>query len=240
MYISRGTLLNIFLFLKKMWEFINKHFYVVLILTTITKYTNTKFYQSFVWIIKVFVLANIIFGVGYIIYFSVAEHSFILGIQFYQDLITNYFNSLFDTLNNFWNDLIHIDLEDKVINHSSNNKDAIAQIKQELNVSIKQGIREGINEAVNEALDRLEDIEAESKSNMYKNIAFVGGILFLGYFCFVIPNDASPEVLSQFNWFNQSLIEVKSNILDLIFGNNRGGGGNAPVNPIDLTTSPIY
>jgi hypothetical protein len=107
MSIYRGTLLNIFLFLKRLWEFLNKHFYIVLIITTISKYTNTRFYQSFVWIIKVFVLANIIFGVGYILYYTVSEHSFTLALDVYRNLISNYFNSII----NLWNDLMNIDLE---------------------------------------------------------------------------------------------------------------------------------
>jgi hypothetical protein len=157
-------------------------------MTTITKYTNTKFYKSFIWIIKLFVLANIIFGVGYVIYFSVAEHSFTLGLSFYQYLIYNYFNQL----TNLWNDLINIDLEDNIIKHSSN-KDAIIKIKEELNIQIKTGIREGIMEAMDEVMDRVDEMEAETKSNMYKSIAFVSGILFLSYFVFVLPNDANPE-----------------------------------------------
>jgi hypothetical protein len=234
MYINRGTLLNLFMFLKRMYEFLNKHLYIVLIISTLASYTNTRFYKSFIWLVKMFVLANIIFGVGYIIYFSVAEHSFTLGLQFYQDLISNYFSHL----TNFWNDLMNIDIEDNIIKNSFNNssKDAINQIKEELNVTFKAGIKEGITEAVNEAMDRLEEIEADTRTNTIKNIAFVGGILFLSYFVFVLPNDATPELLSNYNWFNQSLIGLKANLLDLIFGNNRGGGGNAPSDLVRSTS----
>jgi hypothetical protein len=114
MYINKGTILNILLFLKRVWLFINKHFYILLIISTVTKYTNNKFYKYISWLVKIFVFTNIIFGVGYIIYFSVEQHSFMNGVSIYKDLISNYI----DYIINLWNDLINIDVEESIIKNT--------------------------------------------------------------------------------------------------------------------------
>jgi hypothetical protein len=53
MYINRGTLLNLILKGKKLVNFLNKHFYVLLIISTISKYTNSKYYKFISWLIKI-------------------------------------------------------------------------------------------------------------------------------------------------------------------------------------------
>lgn len=94
MYVNRGTLLNIIMLAKKVFNFLNKHFYILLIISTITNYTNNKLYKSFIWLVKVFVILNILFGVGYIVYFSTLEHSINNGWSLYLDLINYYFNKV--------------------------------------------------------------------------------------------------------------------------------------------------
>jgi hypothetical protein len=167
------------------------------------------------------VLANIIFGVGYILYFSVSEHSFFLGLNIYQDLISNYINNLID----FWNGLInHSFIEDSLINEPTN------KIKHE----IKQGIKDGVKEALDEI---MEDISNQAQSNLLKNIALSSSVLIFGYVLFYLPGSGiTPEDLSSYNWFNQSIIEVKLTVFDLIHnlfftGNPGTPPSNGPINP---------
>jgi len=209
MYINRGALLKLIMLAKSIFQFLNKHFYIILIISTISKYTNNKFYKSFTWIIKIFIFANIIFGITYIIYFSVSEHSFVNGIAIYTDLISKYI----DNLINLWNDLIKFNIEDSIIkNTSSNSKSGF-----DLNVQVKEGMRDALKEVIDEALDKIHDEEIQANSNTLKQIALFSSLLFVGYFIFILPGSPiSPEELTNFNWFNQGLIEFKLTVKDLI------------------------
>ena len=194
MYINRGNLLKFILQAKKFFEFLNKHFYLVLILSTISKYLNTRFYKFISWLVKVFVLASIIFSISYILYFSIAEHSFNYGLSFYNDFISHIQSkiiTLWYDLVNLWNDLINID--DNVIKHVSNNKD--------MNLNIKNQVKDGIKEAIGEILDELHAEVDNSNTNLYKNIALISSGLFLGYLIFILPgSNVTPVELTNYNW----------------------------------------
>jgi len=198
-----------------MFNFLNKHFYIILILSTLSKFTNNKFYKVITWLVKIFVIVNIIFSVGYIIYFSYLESSFINGISIYNDLIKYFINDLIK----LWNDLINLTVEDSIIKHVSNNKD--------INLQIKEGMREAFKEVVEEALDKIHEDELEANSDLLKQLALFSSVLFACYFFFILPGSVNPEVLSQYNWFNQSLIEFKMNIINLFSKPSNPGGGTS-------------
>ena len=221
-----GNLLYLILLLKRTFTFLNKHYYIIIIISTIAKYTNNKFYKSIAWLIKLFIFANIIFGVGYILYFSLSESSFINGVSIYNDFIKYYLDSLLK----FWNDLINIDIENTLIKNTSSLQ------KEDINVQIKEGIKEALKEVIDEALDKMHEAETNN-NNLIKNIAFTSGVLFLSYFIFILPGpNINPEELIQYNWFNQSLIEFKINIFNL-FGNNGGSGNTGDTSIIESTIS---
>ena len=60
--------------------------------------------------------------------------------------------------------------------------------------------------------------EAETKNQsdlLIKQIAIYSSLLFFGYLIFILPGSSiTPEELVQYNWFNQSLIEAKVNIIN--------------------------
>jgi len=228
MYINRGSLLKIILLLKRVFEFLNKHFYIILIISTLTKYTNNRFSRAIRWLVKLFVFASIIFGVGYIVYFSASEHSIHIGFSLYRDLISNYI----DTLINFWKDLMKFSVEETL---TSNIRET-NKIKNEIRVAVTEGIRDGIHEAIEDLKDQLHE-ESLNNSNLLKNIAFVTGITILGYFFLGLPGPPiSPDDLAQYNWFNQSLIDIKINIYNY-FCNTPKGGGIGPDAGINDTIS---
>jgi CRISPR/Cas system CSM-associated protein Csm2 small subunit len=240
MYINRGIILNIFLFLKRVFLFLNKHFYFVLIFTTILKYTNNKIYKSIAWLVKVLIIANIIFGVGYVIYFSISEQSIVNGVSTYGDLIKIYINNLI----NLWNDLINIDVEDNFIKNAISNNDEIIKMKNDLSISIKSGVKEALKEVVDEALDKIREDEIHNYNiSIIKNVCFVSGILFIGYFTFILPgSNITPDELTQFNWFNQSMIEFKLQIINYFSnptnpGNTDGSTATDGLNQISPSNS---
>jgi len=234
-------LLNIFLLFKSLFQFLNKHFYIILIISTISKYTNNKFYKSIIWLIKIIIFANIIFGIGYIIYFSLSGyHSFVNPFEnvysFYYELLKPYI----DSIKRLWNDLISFNnsIEDSFIKDNTN----------KIRNQVKDGIKDGIKEALDETLAQMH--QEEANSNLLKQIAFYSSVLFLGYFIFILPGSSiSPEVLTQYNWLNQSLIEFKINIINLLTntgGNGGAGGGGADtasaistVTGLKATNTPI-
>lgn len=227
MYINRGNLLKLILLGKRIFEFLNKHFYIILIISTITKYLNNKYYKFIVWLIKVFVIANIIFGISYILYFSFTEHSVNYGLSFYNDFISHILSKLLNQWNDLlkmWNDLLNLD--DTVINQVSNNKD--------INLNIKNQVKDGIKEAIGEILEDLHEAD-NSNSNLYKNIALISSGLFLGYLIFILPgSNVTPVELVNYNWFNQSLIEFKINIINFFSSSNPGNSGTpgTPTSPL--------
>ena len=124
---------------------------------------------------------------------------------------------------NIWNDLINMD--DTVIKQVSNHKD--------MNLNIKNQVKDGIKEAVGEILDDL--LPQADNTNLYKNIAFTSSLLFLGYFIFILPGSTINAVeLANYNWFNQSLIEFKINLINFFIG-----GGSNPGNPGNLSSERV-
>ena len=175
MYINRGNLLKLILLGKRIFEFLNKHFYIILIISTITKYLNNKYYKFIVWLIKVFVIANIIFGISYILYYSIDEHSFNYGFSFYNEFLSHILSKLLNIWNDLvksWNELLNFD--DTLIKQVSNNKD--------INLNIKNQVKDGIKEAIGEILDDLLPQAEADNSNLYKNIALISSVLFFGSF----------------------------------------------------------
>lgn len=116
MYVNKGLLLKIIVLAKDIFQFLNKHFYILAIITTISKFTNTKIYQFVSWIVKIFVLANIIFGISYILYFTDLT-AFYNNLSIYNDIIKPYV----EFLTNLWNE-INISIEDNIIKTLVNNE----------------------------------------------------------------------------------------------------------------------
>jgi hypothetical protein len=80
---------------------------------------------------------------------------------------------------------------------------------------------------------------------LIKQLALIGSGMFFIYFIFILPGtNINPENLTQWNWVNQSLIELKRTIKDCILnfignsGNpgNPGNSDNSNVNSIELDT----
>jgi len=251
MYINRGLLLKLIILGKRKFSFLNKHFYIILIISSLSKFINHKYIKIFRWLIKCFVIANIIFGFAYVIYFSVSEHSLINGLSIYYDLIKYHISNLID----LWNDLINIESLNNVnypwnkdqINQIGQIKDQYAQMdqikegirealsKDSINIQVKEGMKDALKDVIDEALNNPE-LQDNSNSNTLKNIAFITSVSFLFYFIFILPGNT--DALSHYNWFNQSLIEFKVNIINLFSNPGNPGNPGAPTNNV-VVDSPI-
>jgi hypothetical protein len=200
------------------------------------KVKDTRFYKVINWSIKIVLIINLIVGTGYILYFTDYVFTFDSLSTFYSNLIKPYI----DFLKTLWNDLININIEDSLINKM---KDSNIDLKQE----IKVGIKEGVKEALNEILDELhkneiqsEVVNSEGNSHLLKQLALFSSVVFFGYFLFVLPGPSiDSEVLTQYNWFNQSLIEFKITVKDIILNIISNPDNPGTPDNIDLINSPI-
>lgn len=140
------------------------------------------------------------------------------------------FKPYIELLKTFWNDLINFDnvIEDSYIKNSGD------KIKHQ----IKLGIKEGVKEALDEVLNDISEAETKNQSDLLlKQIAIYSSLLFFGYLIFILPGSGiTPEELVQYNWFNQSLIEIKVNIINFFTNPSKPGPGNPdnPTNPLNL------
>lgn len=202
--LKHKTLINLYWFLVKTFRFMNKHLYILPILSfiiaRISKIRGNTFYKIISWIVKIIILVNIILGTGFIIYFwnpSEGVSIYYQLLQTYIDLITNFFKGL-------WIDLSNINIEDSFID----NVNAATQQSNNIKIQIQQGIKAGVKEALDEVISELqENLDAQVKSDLLKQFALITGALFIGYFLFILP--INPVDLNQYNWLNQSLIELK-------------------------------
>lgn len=208
--IKNQNLIKIYKISVKIFTFLNKYLFLMSILSILINFYKTlrenKFFRFISYIIKFILLFNIILGTGIILYFGDISNP-LLGFNIYYDIIQPYI----DFIKNLWNKLINLNLDDKLVSEIKNNID----IKQE----IREGVKQGIKEAVGEVLTELKENELENNvnSDLLKYSAIVGSVLFFGYFLFYLPGPSiDPQDLTQYNFFNQSLIEFKITVKDLV------------------------
>ena len=240
--LKNKTLFKMYKYLVVLFKFLNKHFYIIPLLSLLSKLRKTSFFKSFNWFIKFIVILNIIIGVGIVLYLIDFSSPVNTTYSIYHDFIQFYI----DLIKQFWNDIInfHNSVEDSYIIDSTN------KIKFELKEGLKEGIREGMREGLKETIDEvLTEINEDNaaKANQLKTLAIIGSSLFFIYFLFALPN--STESLSHYNWINRSLIEFKLGIKDYVVSYLSGPGnpgtppaGSNPggvVSPITPTISNL-
>lgn len=94
-----------------------------------------------------------------------------------------------------------------------------------------------MREAIQEALNEMDD----DNTPYLKYLALIGSGVFFIYFLFLLPGPSiNPELINDYHWINQCLIEFKITLKDAIlyYLGNSGNPGN-PDNPGSNTTTPI-
>lgn len=97
-----------------------------------------------------------------------------------------------------------------------------------------------MKEAINEAMNEMPD---EGNTKLYKSLALFGSTLIFIYFFVILPDSyVSQEVLNEYHWLNQGLIDIKVKIFALINSINKPGnpgntGGASATGLIDRVSS---
>jgi hypothetical protein len=216
--------------------FLNKYLYILsfisFIISTKTQLNENKYFKLIVSIIKYLLIINFILGTSILIYFVDVVTPFNITFSLYNDILKPYI----EFLKNIWSNLNNLSIEDSYLSNikESNN------IKNQIKEGMKEGIKEGMKEALDEVLSDMQEAEeTKIKSKLYKNIALCSSVIFLGYLFFVLPG--STENLLSYNWINQSLIESKVFVKDLIlnfFSKPSNPGASGGLTPPSSLGSP--
>jgi hypothetical protein len=161
---------------------------------------------------------NIVLGVSVVLYFTDFVTPLNHTYSIYNDLLEPYI----EVIKHLWNKLLTY--FNNFINSEAVNTDSISQIKSE----VKSGMKEAISEALNELQDDAD------VTGYLKQLALISSGVFFIYFIFILPGSGiSVEDLTQYNWFNQSLIEIKIHIINYF-----SKPGNPPTLP-NIPDSPV-
>jgi hypothetical protein len=175
---------------------------------------NSKYYKVLSWTIKLVILINLIVGTSFIVYFTDFVNPFNMTFSLYYDFLKPYI----EFLKQLWNKLVNFNIEDSLISNVTDTNNIKNQVKS--------GIKEGVKEALEDVLADLSEENSSAKTEFLKQLAVFSGVLFLGYFIFILPGPSiSPEELTNYNWLNQGLIEFKGYLINL-FNNKPGNPGN--------------
>jgi hypothetical protein len=232
---DRSNLFKLMYKLNKLIKIINKYLYIlpfITMLNNIKIFRDNKFYRVIYQIIKLLLIISIILSSIAILYFTDFTTPINNTYSLYYDLLEPYI----ELIKHLWNKLLIyiksiLNFPDSTI-QSKNElesflKDSTSQIKAE----VKEGIKEGIREGLADAIDDL-----ESNSDVLKPILIVTTGLFIFYIIFALPSEASD--INSYNLINQSLINLKINIINLFSKPGNPGAGTAPT-PLVVGDHPI-
>ena len=220
--------------LNNIFTFINKFIYILplfSLLGNISSLRNNKIFTTMKTLIKYILIIQIVIGGFVILYFTDFTTPLNTTYSLYYDLLEPYI----EILKLLWNKLttyFH-----NILNNSelTPNKELEA-MKSELSSQLKNEVKSGMREAITEALDEMDANEDPHK--LLKSFALLGSGLFFAYFFFCLPGPSiNPEVLSEYHWFNQALIEIKINILNSIKPSNPGNPGPTAPGVIETVSS---
>lgn len=222
--LKNKTLIKVYKYSVKLFKFLNRHLYILSIISLISKFRKTNTYKLVNWIIKIILALNIIFISGLFVTLVDFETPFDTVYNLYMDLLNPYIEIIKAKFN----------LLLKIINSvdEMSDKPFDMQPYELLNKQYRSNPLPPIDNIINNnSLDTVSATQDDISFN-YADLAFYAGIGFFAYFFLYLPglNDVPATELSQYNYLNQALIEIKMGakdvILNLLFGNN--GGGNPP------------
>ena len=205
-------------FSVKLFKFLNKHLYILSFISLIAKFRKSNSYKVISWVIKIIVSLNILLASGLFLSITDLQTPFDAIFNLYSEFLKPYIDLIKSKINNILKSINNVD--DEFIKQYRANKPIINQPVIPLQEEV-------INKTLQE--DELPSLNA-------KDLAFFTSVCFFAYFLFYLPGfgDATAIDLNQYNYINQSLIEVKMIAKDVIinwlFGGNNGGD-SAAVNP---------
>ena len=214
--------------LNNIFTILNKYFYILPILSVLSNIRKTKIFVTINNFIKLIILINIILGVSLILYFTDFSSSLNTTYSIYADLLEPYIELIKHSLNKliqFYNNLFNLKGSDSLQN----------ELKSVLTESTSQMKSELKSEMI-DVLDQMREDDIQAFDNLLKQLGLISAAGFLFYFIFILPSDAAVD-LTQYNWLNQTLINIKLTIIDLISKPQNPGSVNP--NNLDIPKSPI-
>lgn len=223
---NRSQMMKLMYKLNNIFTFVNKFIYILplfSLLGNISSIRKNKLFTTMKNLIKYLLIIQVIIGGFVILYFTDFTTPLNTTYSLYYDLLEPYIEIiklLWNKVTNYFHNLINA-------SELTPNKELEA-IKSELSSQLKNEVKSGMKEAISEALDAMPD---ESNTKLYKSLALFGsGFFFLYFFCVLPGTTLNPEVLNEYHWINQGLIEIKVNILNFISSINKPGnpGSSSP------------
>jgi hypothetical protein len=222
--------------INKYFTVLNKYFYILPLLSILSNLKNNKYFKIVNSFIKLILIMNIVLGVSLIIYFTDLSNPMYNTYSFYYDLIEPYI----EMVNHIWNKIINYFNNILSITPGNNSiKNELESVLRESSSHIKSEVKAGMNEAISEALSKMQEDEITSNSDLVKQLALFTSTLFGIYFLFILPGSTEGVDLTQYNWFNQSLIEIKTSVKDFVINlfNNKPSGPSPMNSPVIIDTN---
>lgn len=200
-----------------LFKFLNKHLYLLSIITLIKRSRSTALYKAISLIIKMVVLINLIISSGLFFSFLDLQTPLMNVYSFYDEIIKPFYDYLIEKFNDLigrFNELKDLDSKDsepKIDNYYYNSKGKFDDVPM------------------------LETKSSKWTFSLKDYISFFA-FAFLLYFLFGVPGPSiDPTLVSDYNFINKSLIGVKKLLVDVInyfIGGNgsSGSGGNTTLN----------
>jgi hypothetical protein len=188
--LKNRSLIKLYKYSVTTFKFLNKHLYILSILSLIAKARKSVYYKVISWILKFIIVINLVLTSG--LFYSLID-----------------LQTPFNTIYSFYSDFLNPYLE--IIK----NKYQMVDISN-INNSVENKYNNLINNnsQFNDANDLFENKESNKeekiKSKTVTNIIFISGVAIFIYFAFFIPGgDTPPANLLEYNSLNQSLIKTK-------------------------------
>jgi hypothetical protein len=175
---------------KLTFNFLNKHFYIVSLLSLIAKAKNNKLYKITSWIIKLILVINIFISSG--LFFSLVDLTTpITAIySFYDNLLSPYIDMITDKYNSLSN--LGNKIETEYINNSNFKSNNDIKDTQEV---VK---------------------EVDTSRNYYNYILYASATVLVLYLIYLPGPSIDPLEFEKFNWLNQVLMRGKFTIYEII------------------------
>lgn len=210
--LKNKTLIKLYKYSLIVFKFMNKHLYILSILSLIARARKSIYYKIITWTIKLILALNLVISSG--LFFSVIDlvTPFDVVYKFYNDLLTPYIVKLKAKLSEAFGIFNQIKKTYITENNSIDTTHLPSATQPLLELDI---------------IENNEEIEQIEVKFNYKTMFFITTVGLLIYIIYFIPGGSTPPSnLLEYNSLNQSLIHFKVsvnkqfNILNWIFGDN--------------------
>jgi hypothetical protein len=223
--LKNRNLIKVYKYSKELFKFLNKHLYILSILSFLRRSRNSFYYKLISYTLKLVIFINLIITSG--LFFTLTDFTTPFNIisSIYKDLLYPYL----DMSKEIYTRLID-NLNSSSITKKINNSIELNDIKDSTSVSS--------HSKVTPVIEPQENIEFNIN---IKNILFYTGLGVLLYFIYYIPGPSiAPEEIVKYNTLNQSFIQIKIIFKDLFNsffnpGDPKGKGPNLGVLDTELT-----